>query len=113
LLRRKTVREETRRLLMALGASVALVGALLIAVAVAADQRPYSPPPGCEAMACPSPDPAFGLFGVEDRFLPGVAVVVSGLAIVFAATLAIELPLTRADEEVLLEKLERVARRFD
>jgi hypothetical protein len=111
-LRKESVREETRRLVMVLGAAVALVGAFLVAASIAAELEPYSPPPGCEVTACPS-HPEFGFIWAEDLLPIGVVVVISGLAIVLAATLAIELPLTREEEQVILEKLERVSRRFD
>lgn len=88
------------------GAVLAVLGAFLVAAAVAVEQRPYVPPPGCETTACPTSD-----IGAQDALRGGLGLVVAGVGLLFASALVpVDRRLTRADEELLLERIEGTRR---
>jgi len=106
------VNENTRRLIVVSGATLAIIGAFLVSAAYGADSGPYVPPPGCEASACPS-HPDFLITGADELRFVGFAAAFSGVGILLAAAVLIEVPFTRVEEEALLEKIERTSRRLD
>jgi hypothetical protein len=91
------------------GAVLVLVGALAIVGAYVADSQPYVPPPGCETWACPSSD-----FSTDAVRLYGMSVVALGIAIILVGkAVSFPRPLTRVEEEKLLQAVERTTRRSD